>query len=122
MAARGVRRRYLSFQILSEGRFKEKVVEEAIMRGILTLYGMKGLSQANPQLIEYDAEEKKGILRCSHTQLRQVRASLAYITNLEGLSTSINVKRVSGTLRALRRRQTQSFTRPTPSTTSISVP
>lgn len=122
MAFRGMRRRYLIFQIFSERGFEEREVEEAIMRGILTLYGMKGLSQANPQLIEYDAEEKRGILRCSHTQLRQVRASLAYITSLEGLPVSINVRRVSGTLRALRKRQAQSFTRPTPSTTSISVP
>lgn len=122
MPVRGERRRYLIFQILSEGRFDERAVEEAIKRGIITLYGVKGLSQANPQLIEYDMEGKRGILRCSHTQLRQVRASLAYITSLEGFSASIHVRRTSGTLRALRRGEAQSFTRPTPSKTSISVP
>lgn len=104
MPVRGTRRRYLMFQIFSEGRFEERIVEEAIMRGIITLYGVKGLSQANPQLVEYDMEGKEGVLRCSHTQLRQVKASLAYITSLEGLPTSIHIRRVSGTLRALRRR------------------
>lgn len=121
MPVREARRRYLMFQIASEVGPGEKTLEEAIIRGILTLYGLKGLSQANPQLIEYDEKEKMGILRCSHTQLRQVRASLAYITSLEGLPASIQVKGVSGTLRALRRRA-QSFTKPTPSSTSISVP
>jgi RNase P/RNase MRP subunit POP5 len=123
MPVRGERRRYLLFQIVSEGSLDGRAVEEAIRRGIMTLYGVKGLSQANPQLIEYDAEGKVGILRCSHSNLRQVRASLAYTTSLEGYSASIHVKDVSGTLRALRRRiRRQSLTRPTPSSTSISVP
>lgn len=105
MSVRRVRRRYLRFQVASERRFSKREVADAIRRGVLRLYGVHGLSQIEPVLIEFDEEEQTGILRCSHLHLRRMRASLAYITSISGSSSSIRVVKVSGTIRALKSKQ-----------------
>lgn len=104
MPVRRTRRRYLSFQVSSDQRHSEQEVADAIQKGVLRLYGVHGLSQIEPVLIEFDEEAQMGILRCSHRQLRKMRASLAYITSIGCHSASIHTAMVSGTIKALRSR------------------
>jgi len=102
MKANRARRRYLLFKVTSHQNHPERDVADAIQRGIIKLYGMYGLSQIEPSLLEFSREEQTGILRCSHLRLRQMRASLAFITCIGGTPAMIYVLRVSGTLKALR--------------------
>lgn len=102
MTVRRVRRRYLRFRIASDRRYRRQEVADAVQRGVLLLYGVLGVSQMEPVFIEFDEDEQTGILRCSHLHLRQVRASLAYITSIGGSAASIHVLRVSGTIKALK--------------------
>jgi RNase P/RNase MRP subunit POP5 len=81
----------------------EHDVGEAITNGVLRLYGINGFSKIEPQLLEFDGDEQSGIVRCSHQNLRQMRASLAFITNVGESSASIRVLLVSGTIKALKR-------------------
>ncbi len=97
-----VKHRYLDFTILSEGVFGEKDVQYAVSKSVLHLYGLKGLSLITPSLIEFDVKEQRVIIRCSHSHLRLMRASLAYVTCIENVEASIIVKKVSGTLKSLR--------------------
>ena len=60
----------------------EKAIWETIRDSILTLYGSKGLSLIDPNLIEYNEETKNGIIRCTHDTERFLRASLASIMNV----------------------------------------
>ncbi|KON30419.1 hypothetical protein AC482_03935 [miscellaneous Crenarchaeota group-15 archaeon DG-45] len=102
MTARRPRRRYLRFLVASERRYREGEVADAIRGGVLRIYGVRGLSQIAPVLIEFDELGQTGILRCSHIHLRRMRASLAYTTEICGSAASLRVLRVSGTLKSLR--------------------
>jgi RNase P/RNase MRP subunit POP5 len=97
-----VRRRYLRFRIASERKYATDEASDAILKAALHLYGVHGLSHMAPLLIDFDEEEQAGILRCSHTHLRQMRASLANITSIDESGAAIIVTRVSGTIRSLR--------------------
>lgn len=102
MPVRRVRRRYLRFRVASDRRHRAEEVADAVRRGVLGLYGVHGLSQIEPVLVEFDEGEQTGVLRCSHLHLRRMRAALAYVTGIGGTAASIHVTRVSGTLKALR--------------------
>lgn len=78
---------------------------DAFEQQLSLLFGVKGLSKADLRLIEYKPENMNGILRCSHNQLTQVRAALAHLTEIGGAPATIRVNRVSGTIKALRRKE-----------------
>jgi RNase P/RNase MRP subunit POP5 len=104
MPVRGIRRRYLLFNVSTGSAPEEKAIWEALRDSILTLYGAKGLSLIDPNLIEYNEETKNGIVRCTHDTERFLRASLASIVNVSGTPAVIRVQRTSGTIKALRKK------------------
>ena len=104
MPVRGIRRRYLLFNVSMESTPKEKVIWETLKDSILTLYGSKGLSLIDLNLIEYNEETKNCIVRCTHDTERSLRTSLASIVNVSNTPAAIRVKRTSGTIKALRKK------------------
>ncbi|MGQ9679789.1 MAG: Rpp14/Pop5 family protein [Candidatus Bathyarchaeia archaeon] len=100
MPVRRIRRRYLAFKIISDRVFGEKEVQDAILKGVLQLYGLKGLSLIGYTLIKFNEKEQRGIIRCSHSYMRLMRASLAYITRIGDAAASIIVEKVSGTIKS----------------------
>ena len=104
MPVRGIRRRYLLFNIAGEHSPGEQAIWETIRDSILTLYGAKGLSLIDPNLIEYNEETRNGVIRCTHDTERFLRASLASIMNVSGTPVAFRVQRNSGTIKALRRK------------------
>jgi len=99
-----VRRRYLALRVVSEQLVNEKDVMDAVWNAVLKLFGEYGASQANLRLMEADPQRNFAVIRCSHTALEMVRASIASITEINGKPTVIHVIEVSGTLRALRKK------------------
>jgi ribonuclease P/MRP protein subunit POP5 len=79
-------------------------IADAVWNAVLQLFGEYGASQANLALIEYDQEKSWGIIRCSHRAVEMVRASIASVTEINEKPVAIHVLRVSGTLKALRRK------------------
>ena len=104
MPVRGVRRRYLLFNVVGEHSPVEKAIWETIRDSVLTLYGSKGLSLVDPNLMEYNEETRNGIIRCTHDTERFLRASLASIMNISGSPVAFKVQRTSGTIKALRKK------------------
>jgi len=102
MPVKTVRRRYIAFKV--EGEASKREVEEAIRGSVERLYGLNGLWKLEPTLIEFDERRRVGIVRCNHRWLPWMRAALTAITEVEGKPIALHVLRVSGTLRALRRR------------------
>jgi RNase P/RNase MRP subunit POP5 len=96
------RRRYLAFKVHSEKRVDQPEMWNIISTEVRYLYGVKGSAEADPRLIEYDPSTCFGVLRCSHNYLREVRAALAHVTEIGGDIASIQVLRVSGTIKTLR--------------------
>ncbi|MDH5451301.1 MAG: Rpp14/Pop5 family protein [Candidatus Bathyarchaeota archaeon] len=99
-----VRKRYLALKVESEEPLSEKDLIRAIWSSILQLFGEYGASQTNLYLVEFNPEDGHTILRCSHKMVDIVRASIAAITRINEKSVGIHVVRVSGTLRALRKK------------------
>jgi RNase P/RNase MRP subunit POP5 len=105
MPVRGIRRRYLRFRVDTQLELSDDEVYNAIRNSIKELYGLKGLSKADPSLIEYDTKNMMGILRCSNDELRSTRAAIAYITNIKGAESAVHINRVSGTIKSLKRKE-----------------
>jgi len=99
-----MRRRYLALKVVSEQRVTEGAVINAVWKAILQLFGEYGASQTNVSLIEYEPQRNYAVVRCSHTALERVRASIASIVEINGKPAVIHVMGVSGTLRALRKK------------------
>ena len=102
MPVRNTRRRYLGFRVLCSRGVPEEQLWDTIVSGFRLLYGVKGLSEANLKLIEYDPEASTGIMRCSHDYVTQTRATLARIAELFSQPAVVQVDRVSGTIKSLR--------------------
>lgn len=102
MPVRNIRRRYLAFRVLCSCGVSEEQLWDTVVSGFRLLYGVKGLSEANLKLIEYDPKASSGIMRCSHDYVTQTRAALARIAELIGQPAAVQVDRVSGTIKSLR--------------------
>jgi len=97
------RRRYLKFWIRGDAGFSVKEVADAIQRSTLALYGVHGLSTIEPNLIDFDEDSQSGILRCTHSSLREMRASLAFLTSIGERAAAIHVDKVAGTIKSLKK-------------------
>jgi len=102
MPVRGIRRRYLTFTIEPNEKVEEKEIWEVIRSSIQTLYGIKGISLIDPNLIKYDPVNRRGLVRCTHDTERYMRCALAYITSIKGGAIAVRVWRTSGTIKKLR--------------------
>lgn len=99
-----MKRRYLALQVVGEQSINERDFMAAIWKAFLQLFGEYGASQARLRLIEYNSQKKYAIVRCLNEALEMVRASIASITEINDKRTVILVLRVSGTLKALRKK------------------
>ena len=103
MSPRGRRRRrYLLFCVSSQDNYDNKTIYKAVKDKIQWLYGVSGLSKVDPNLVEFDEISQCGIIRCRHNFTRELRAAIAFITEINSKSASIHVEKVSGTLKSLR--------------------
>lgn len=99
-----MRRRYLALKVLSEQSISKRDLVDAVWDAVLQIFGECGASQTNLNFIGYNQEKNWGIVRCSHSALELVRASVASVTEINGKPVAIDVLGVSGTLKALRKR------------------
>jgi RNase P/RNase MRP subunit POP5 len=77
---------------------------DAIWNSITKLYGEYGASQTALSLIDYDTEKKQATIRVANAATDIVRAALATITKTENKAAAIHVQKVSGTIKALRKK------------------
>ncbi len=103
MPVRIVRRRYLWVHIESETRFSEESAKKVVNDKIHFLYGVKGAAEMNHRLIEYYPEEQNMIIRCNHNRLNEMRTVLAHISEINDKPVRLDVQRVSGTIKTLKK-------------------
>ncbi|MBS3147309.1 hypothetical protein J4219_00325 [Candidatus Woesearchaeota archaeon] len=80
------KKRYLAFEILSEGKIKAfSEVSKAIWASVLQFVGTKGAARLGIKLFseKYNSEAQKGLIRVIHTGLDELKASLALITSID---------------------------------------
>jgi len=98
------KRRYIHFQVVSEADASESDVKHAAYNSIISFLGEYGSAKANPKFIEYDPKTRKGIVKCTHTELELVKAALALVSELNNKPACFRLLRVSGTLKTIRGR------------------
>jgi RNase P/RNase MRP subunit POP5 len=99
-----VKRRYLALQVAAEQSLGKRELMDALWMALLQLYGEYGASQAGLKLIEFASKNGYAIIRCWKEAVAMVRASIASIREIGAEPATIHVLRVSGTLKALRRK------------------
>ncbi len=99
-----VRRRYMALQVDSIETFSSSELMTAIWGAVLKLYGECGASQTDLSLITYDPHDRIAVVRLGHTAVESVRASLASITSIAGRAATVHVLRLSGTIKALKKK------------------
>lgn len=102
MPVRGTGRRYLAISVDGGGVLSEDEVSSAISDAVQDLFGHSGASSLEPRLIEFDADTRRGILRCSRSHMRDTRASLALITEISNEDAAVRVMGASGTIKSLK--------------------
>lgn len=96
---RGQRRRYIAFELLSEGEITKSMLIHSIMNEIVRIYGEYGASKAQFWLSYYEEDSKRGIIQCTHRTVDLVRVPLAAITEIERTPVLVHVLGISGTIK-----------------------
>lgn len=107
MPVRGVRRRYLAVKVHSDLEIEGVDLFNAIGEKTRFIYGVVGSSKMDYKSIDY--EGRVAIIRCSHLWLSQMRAVIASIKEVNKVQVSLQVIRVSGTIKTLRRKIKEDF-------------
>jgi len=101
---RRVKQRYLALKIESVESFEDEDIKDAVWNAVTQLFGEYGASKAGLFLVQYDRQRREAVLRCSHKALPMVHASIVSVTKIGDKPVAMHVLRVSGTLRALKKK------------------
>lgn len=102
MPVRGIRRRYIAFLTHSDEDIEGSSLFDSIERKIHFLYGVTGSSRINYKPIDYS--DNIAIIRCNHISVPLMRTVIAHIQEIDEKPVMLQVLRVSGTIRTLRRK------------------
>jgi len=102
MPVRGTGRRYLAISLEGGDACSEQEVSDALYQAVGELFGDYGVSCLQPRLIEFDEETSKGLVRCSRSHTREMRAVLALITEISNREAAVRVMGASGTIKSLK--------------------
>lgn len=97
------KKRYLLVQVDCEGKLDERQAKHALYEAVFSLLGEGGAADAGVKLIEWNMERQEAMVLCKNTALEEVVAALALKRFFEGKGIALRVKRVSGTIKALKK-------------------
>ncbi len=100
------RKRYVVFKVVSESRLSFEDVSNAIYGSLLEFGGELNTALAKLRIMRdlWQEEKQAGVLRCSHTAVELVRASMLLIDRIGDSRVAFRVLGVSGTVRGAKRK------------------
>ena len=100
------RHRYLVFEILSQKDFDLSVVVNAVWNAVLQLIGELGTSRSSLWIANnlYDKKKRRGVIRCNHTSVEEVRAAISSIRQIQNEPVIIRILGVTGTIKSAKRK------------------
>ena len=92
--------RYLVFEIISTKDFDISEMVEAVWQSSMTLFGETGASKFSlwVPFNLYDRQKKRGIIKCAHTSVEEVRSAIAAIQQIGNEPVIVHVLGVTGTI------------------------
>ncbi len=94
------KKRYLAFEIISKSKLAFADIKKAIWASILSFAGTKGASAMGVQVLpeKYNAQKQKGIIRVTHTGMKDLKASLTLINQIQQQPVIVRSTGASGIL------------------------
>jgi len=99
------KKRYLAFELISEGPVGRSDLVKEIMYSASSLLGDVISSECDIKVLGF--EDWKGIIQCSNDRVKETRASLAALTRINGKRATLHILGISGTVK----RATEKFIR-----------
>lgn len=94
------KKRYLVFEIISKHRFEDfRIPKSQISSKISDFLGLLGSAKAGIQILKYDKESQKGIMRVNHNHVDELKSALMFIDKIDSKSAIVNPIGVSGILK-----------------------
>jgi ribonuclease P/MRP protein subunit POP5 len=96
------RRRYIAYEVVSEEKVLIDDLMNTIWHTVLNFLGEHGTSKTDMLIAKdtYDENKQMGLIRCSHDNVEQIRASLALIERIGDVRVVFKVLGISGTMNA----------------------
>jgi len=91
------KKRYLVFEVMSEGSFSYKELKDAIVSCFKELFGIDGLAKAGLEFVVY--EDNKGIIRVTTKGLDNLKASFCFVRKINKYDVFLRSLGVSGILK-----------------------
>ena len=95
------KKRYLAFEMLSEGTVSRRDFIDELNRSASSLLGDAGSSECGIKMLSFD--RTGGIIRCAHTKTGRTRAVLATVNRVRGMRVAVHVIGSSGTVKGAER-------------------
>ncbi|HWQ50019.1 MAG TPA: Rpp14/Pop5 family protein [Methanosarcina sp.] len=91
------KKRYLAFELISEVPVSRSDLVKEVMSSVSSLLGDVTASECDIKMLGF--EDSKGIIQCSHTKVKETRASLATLTRVNGKRATVHILGASGTIK-----------------------
>ena len=95
-------KRYIVFEVISENPVVYNDIVTAVWTSMLSFLGELGSSAAKVWFIHniYDDKSQRGVIKCSHDSVEQVRASLSLIQIVGETKCIMKIVGVTGTIKS----------------------
>lgn len=93
------KKRYLSFEIISDSSFSADEVSKAVNEGISNFMGTLETGKAGIIFFNDKYSNNSGIIKVGHKHVDKARASLILIKSINGKEAIVRTRVVSGTLK-----------------------
>jgi ribonuclease P/MRP protein subunit POP5 len=98
------KQRYLGFAIFGPEKLTKREVNNEFWKKYTLLFGTLGAANSGMYLIEYDEEEKKGIIRIRHDMINNLTICCALIREISNQKSVVHRIGVSGTIKGVTRK------------------
>lgn len=91
------KKRYLVFELIFDEPVSRSDLVREVMFSASSLLGDVTASECDIKVLGF--EDRKGIIQCSHTKVKETRASLAALTRINGRRATLYILGTSGTVK-----------------------
>ena len=96
------RKRYILFEVISDSKISENLIENAIKNAVKELFGVFGLSEANPKLLSEFSKENTYVLQIDHRYVQKAKVAMAFIKEVNKKPIIFRTIKVYGTLKKIK--------------------
>ena len=98
--------RYMAYQVIAEKKILFADLANAMWHSMLNLLGESGTGKTNIWILKsaWDENNQTGLIKCDHTAVEHVRASLALIQRIGDNPVIVKVLGISGTIKSAKKK------------------